>query len=348
MRRLSRAVAIACLATGCTTSVPSGTVERVTIPAGAAFGQVVDSLSAHGLVANRFWFKLLARIQGVDREVQAGVYEFRQGESAFSILNALAQGRAVAVRFTVPEGLTIAEVADLAESQLRIPSDSIVAATRDARAALVLEVLAPTIEGFLFPETYQVPVDITARALVQLMTGSFVQAWAPAWDARLDTLGLTKLQLVALASIVEGEARHDEERGTIAAVYHNRLRIGMALQADPTVQYAILLRTGKRKTRLYEKDYQIQSRYNTYLYPGLPPGPVSSPGRRSIVAALYPPDVPYLFFVAGVSGRHIFSRTYAEHLTAISRVRAEMRALRQEGKGGQGGQEQERNDRATE
>jgi UPF0755 protein len=113
----------------------------------------------------------------------------------------------------------------------------------------------------------------------------------------------------------------DEERETIAGVYRNRLRIGMALQADPTVQYAIALATGKRKPRLYEKDYQFPSPYNTYLHPGLPPGPVNSPGRRSLEASLYPAPVPYLYFVAGPDGRHLFARTYAEHLRNIAKVR---------------------------
>ena len=126
---------------------------------------------------------------------------------------------------------------------------------------------------------------------------------------------------MTFASIVEGEARADDERETIAGVYHNRLRIGMALQADPTVQYAIFLATGKRKPRLFTKDYQFRSPYNTYLNPGLPPGPVNSPSRRSIEASLYPARVPYLYFVAGPDGRHVFSRTYDEHLRAIAKVR---------------------------
>ena len=153
------------------------------------------------------------------------------------------------------------------------------------------------------------------------MAEGFKAAWEPAWDARLDSLEMSRLQLVTLASIVEGEARADDERETIAGVYRNRLRIGMALQADPTVQYAIALTTGLAQTRLYEKDYQFHSPYNTYLNPGLPPGPVNSPSRRSIEASLYPAKVPYLYFVAGPDGRHIFSRTYSEHLRNVAEVR---------------------------
>jgi UPF0755 protein len=154
------------------------------------------------------------------------------------------------------------------------------------------------------------------------MARGFLAAWKPEWDARLASLGWSRAQAVTFASIVEGEARADDERETIAGVYHNRLRIGMALQADPTVQYAIFLATGKRKPRLFTRDYQFRSPYNTYLHPGLPPGPVNSPGLRSLEASLYPAKVPYLYFVAGPDGRHVFSRTYSEHLRAIARVRS--------------------------
>lgn len=298
-----------------------GSIERVTVPPGASFAQVTDSLVGRRVIGNRLWFKLLARIKGVDREVRAGVYEFTRGQTAGSVLDVLAKGRAAAERFTVPEGLTIPEVAALAAARLGISADSVVAAASDSAEAAALGISGNSLEGFLRPETYTVPIDITARELVRAMARGFQSDWQPEWTTRLDTLGLTRLQLVTLASIVEGEARVDGEREVIAGVYLNRLRRGMALQADPTVQYAIYLKTGKRKSRLYEKDYLIQSPYNTYLNPGLPPGPVSSPGRRSLVASLHPADVPYLFFVAGANGRHHFSRTYAEHLRAIRTVR---------------------------
>ncbi|HEU5041805.1 MAG TPA: endolytic transglycosylase MltG [Gemmatimonadales bacterium] len=296
--------------------------ERVTLPPGTSFAALTDSLTAHRVIGSRRWFKLLARIRGVDRSVQAGVYEFGPGMSAGDVLDVLARGRAAAQRFTVPEGLTIDDVAALAEERLGIPADSVLVAARDS--ALARETLGfpvRSFEGFLRPETYTLPLIMDARALVRVMAEGFRREWKPEWTARLDTLRMTQLQLVTFASIVEGEARVDEERETIAGVYHNRLRIGMALQADPTVQYAIALKTGKRKPRLYEKDYQFPSPYNTYLNPGLPPGPVNSPSLRSIEASLYPAKVPYLYFVAGTEGRHVFSRTYGEHLRAIAKVR---------------------------
>jgi UPF0755 protein len=319
LRRRGAAAALLLLAacTG-TNSAP----ERVTLPPGTSFPALTDSLRAHGIIGSPRWFRLLARIRGVDRSVQAGVYEFGPRLSAGEVLEILSTGRAASQRFTVPEGLTIEDVAALAQEKLGLPADSVVAAARDSAAArAVLGFPVRSFEGFLRPETYTLPMVLDARTLVRVMAESFLREWKPAWTARLDTLELTQLQLVTFASIVEGEARVDDERETIAGVYHNRLRIGMALQADPTVQYAIALKTGKRKPRLFEKDYQFPSPYNTYLNPGLPPGPVNSPSRRSIEASLYPATVPYLYFVAGSEGRHVFTRTYSEHLRAIAKVR---------------------------
>jgi UPF0755 protein len=303
----------------CTGSAQSA---RVILPPGTSFSAVTDSLVAHRVISNPRWFKLLARIRGVDRAVHAGVYEFPAGASEWTVLGMLAKGKKAALRFTVPEGLTIQDVAVLAAQRLGIPRDSFVTAARDGKSAsTLLGIRVSSYEGFLRPETYILPADINARELVRHMAEGFLAEWRPQWDARLDTLGMTRLELVTLASIVEGEARIDHERETIAGVYHNRLRIGMALQADPTVQYAISLLRGKRKTRLFQKDYQIKSPYNTYLNPGLPPGPVNSPGRRSLEASLYPANVRYLYFVAEKDGRHVFSRTYSEHLRAIRRIR---------------------------
>jgi UPF0755 protein len=295
---------------------------RVILPPGTSFGAVTDSLAAHRVISHRRWFKLMARIRGVDRSVHAGVYEFPAGISEWKVLGMLAHGRKASLRFTVPEGLTIQEVAGLAAERLGIPQDSFLLASRDRKAAsALLGMDVPSFEGFLRPETYILPAEVNARDIIRIMAEGFLSSWQPSWDRRLDSLKMTRLQLVTLASIVEGEARADDEREIIAGVYRNRLRIGMALQADPTVQYAISLKRGRRKSRLFEKDYQFNSPYNTYLNPGLPPGPVNSPSRRSIEASLYPANVGYLYFVAGPDGRHVFSRTYAEHLRAVRRIR---------------------------
>jgi UPF0755 protein len=317
-RRTLAVLAVAAL--GCT--APAGAPrERITVPPGLTFRAVTDTLVAHGIVAHAGWFRFLARVRGVDHRVQAGVYDVPRGQSAWTVLSALVTGRVATVKLTVPEGLNLSETADLAARTLGVPADSFLAAARDTALARALGIAAPTLEGFLLPETYQVPVGTSAREVVRQMGRQFAEAWDPAWDRIVAREGLTRRQAVTLASIVEGEARAPEERPVIAAVYLNRLRKGMLLQADPTVQYAIELKTGKRKKRLYNKDYGFRSPYNTYLHPGLPPGPISSPGVASLRAVVHPAEVPFLYFVADSTGHHVFSATYAQHLRAIRRLR---------------------------
>jgi len=303
----------------------AGPSERLTVPPQATFRTVTDTLFAHGLIRSKLVFRVVARVKGLDRAVKAGVYDLPRGAPMTDLLARLASGKTASARFTAPEGLTLPDIAAQAARQLGVPAESVLAAARDPGEIAVLELPGGSLEGFLFPETYALPLGASGRDLVRAMARSFKAAWRPGWDARLDTLGLTKLQLVALASIVEGEARVDEEREVIAGVYHNRLRIGMALQADPTVQYAIMLATGSRKPRLYTKDYRFPSPYNTYLRPGLPPGPVNSPGLRSIEASLYPTKVPYLYFVAMPDGRHRFAATYDEHRRNVAASRRAFR-----------------------
>jgi UPF0755 protein len=304
---------------GCGSSA-GAPVVRITVPAGTSFRAVTDTLAARGLLASPLWFRILARARGIDRTVKAGIYDLPSGAGAWQLLSALESGRVAMARFTAPEGLTLLDLADLVRDRLDIPADQFLAAARDSALRAEVRVDRPTLEGYLLPETYTIPLPVTADALVHAMVAEFERQWLPAWDARLDSLGMRRDQLLALAAIVEGEARHDEERPVIAGVYTNRLRRGMPLQADPTVQYAIELTTGERKKRLLFKDLEIQSPYNTYLHSGLPPGPVNSPGIRSIQAALYPDDVPWLYFVAGADGHHIFTRSLVEHNRAIDAV----------------------------
>lgn len=296
------------------------------IPSGATLTQALDSLDAHGLLRSRLWAQLVGRAGGFDRVIKPGLYEVVPGTSALQILRDLRDGRYLVVRLTIPEGQTLVDIARMAETRLGLPADSLLAAARDADLLAPHGIEAPSAEGYLAPDTYDVPAHYTGRDLATLMLEQFHRAWDPGWDTLLAASPLTRHQVVTLASIVEGEAQVDEERPIIAGVYLNRLRIGMALQADPTVQYAIQLATGERKGRLYNQDYRFPSPYNTYLHPGLPPGPVGAPGRKSIEAVLAPAVVPSLYFVATADGRHIFSRTYAEHLRAVARVRRQARA----------------------
>jgi UPF0755 protein len=295
----------------------------LTIPRGATLDEAIDSLAARGVVGSAGGFGVYARSRGLQGRLKSGVYAFPPQAGWRHLVSALASGRGAETRFVVREGLTAAEVGEVAQRQLRIPKDSFVAALGDAVARTTL---APppqdsTVEGYLFPTTYVVPVGLGARDLVRLMTREFDEQWREEWTRRLDTLGLSRHELVTLASIVEAEVRYPPDREFVAAVYHNRLRRKMPLQADPTVLYA----HGRRLPRVRERHLQIRSPYNTYIHRGLPPGPIGQPGIASLQAALYPKTVGYLYFVAQPDGKHVFSETYKQHLAAIRAIRAPQR-----------------------
>lgn len=317
--------ALLCAAAGCGShaSLPcdAATADCValTIPRGATLSAAIDSLSTHDLIARQFLFSIYARVRGLGRDLKSGTYAFHRGARWSDIIDALKVGRGALVRFTVREGLRVVEIADLASQQLGVPRDSFLAAASDSGLIRQLDLPPETesLEGYLYPTTYTVRPHPQARELVRLMTDQFTQHWSSTWAARLDTLRLSRHQLVTLASIVESEVRYAPDRDYVSAVYHNRLERGMPLQADPTVIYAM----GRRPHRVYEKNLLIQSPYNTYLHPGLPPGPISQPDSASLEAALYPAPSPYLYFVAQPDGKHIFSATYAEHLVAIRAVK---------------------------
>jgi UPF0755 protein len=311
---------------------PGAPTEEVFLPPGTSFSATIDSLVAHKIIANRRWFSLAARIGRYDRSVRAGLYEFRQGEATFTVLKILAKGSEKTIRFTVPEGFTVQDIAEAAEIKLGLSADSIEAAAQDSAVLREFGVPGESMEGFLSPETYFVSKLISARELVREMGRLFQRGWRPEWNQASVQAGLSRRDVVTLASIVEGEAKVDDDRPVIAAVYLNRLRNNMPLQADPTVQYALQLATGTRKPRLLLRDYDFPSPYNTYLHAGLPPRPVGAPSSKSIDAVLHPAPVPYLYFVAGLDGKHVFSRTYTEHLRNIATIRAaEQRTRRSNG-----------------
>ena len=313
----ARPLILAALALGCSAPAPAGDPVRITIPRGAPLSAVADTLYAHRVIDSPRWFRFYATLLRRDRDIQAGIYDFHQHRPAAEVLRALVSGRAAYQRLVLPEGLMLVEVAAEVASQLGVPAESVLAAARDS--ALVARVApgAATLEGYLYPSTYFVPIPPSARAAVAQMVREFEDRWDPAWTGRLDALGMTRHAMVTLASIIEGEVRHDRDRPYVASVYHNRLRTGWRLQADPTVIYAL----GRRR-RLYERDYLYPSPYNTYLIEGLPPGPIGQPSAASLAAALYPATTDFFFLVAQEDGHHIFSRTLREHTAAVARVRA--------------------------
>ena len=305
----------------------------VTIPAGATLDAAVDSLAAHGVIRHASLFGLYARLRGLGGSLKSGDYLLRPDAAWGDVVAALGRGHGIEVRWTVPEGLMLGEVATLAAEALGVPRDSFLAAARDPalRSELGLPPEARSVEGYLYPTTYTLPLHVGARELIRVMIRDFREQWQPEWEARLDSLHMTRYQIVTLASIIEAEVRYDPDRPFVAAVYHNRLRRRMRLEADPTVIYAY----GRRLKRVWEKNLAIASPYNTYLHAGLPPGPIGEPGRASLLAALYPAPLPFLFFVAQPDGKHIFSVTLAQHEAAIrtvKRMRSEARGRRPPGR----------------
>jgi UPF0755 protein len=308
--RFARGVALSALLCGAAScSGAGGAPARVTIPSGAGLRAISDSLARAGVIRSARLFRVYASVKGGDREIKAGTYMLHHGEGWNTVLDALRAGKGIVHVVTIPEGFSLLQIAPLIASKLSVPADSVDAAVRDTSVLHRLDVPTPTLEGYLYPDTYIFPDGATARAAVDAMVKRFEQVWKPEWTARLDTLHMSRNDVMALASIVEKEARLAQERPVIAAVYANRLQHGILLQADPTVQYAL----GKHVARVYYKDLEVESPYNTYKHKGLPPGPIASPGKPSIEAALYPANVPYEFFVAFPDGHHEFRRDLAGH-----------------------------------
>jgi UPF0755 protein len=290
----------------------TGASVRVNVPAGATMRIASDSLAKAGVIRFPKLFRVYASIRRSDRGIKSGTYALHKDAGWGFVLDALRGGKGIVHVVTIPEGFSLGQIASAVSSKLHVPADSVLAAASDTALLHRLDIPTPTLEGYLFPDTYTFQDGTTARAAVDVMVRRFEQIWKPEWTARLDTLHLTRNDVMALASIVEKEAKVPEERPVIAAVYLNRLRDGMLLQADPTVQYAL----GKHVARVYYKDLEVESAYNTYKHKGLPPGPIASPGRPSIEAALYPASVPYEYFVAFPDGHHEFRADLQGHEVA--------------------------------
>jgi UPF0755 protein len=317
-RGLTVAVAAALVgSTGC--GSPNGGTVRVTIPTGSSFTTAVDSLSRAGVISSPRLFRLYASARKRDRALKAGTYAFERGTSWNTVLDAVTRGKGLVHTVTIPEGFALSSIAPVLGRALSVPPESVMVAATDSSLREQLDVPTPTLEGYLFPDTYTFAEGTSPDEAVHVLVARFEKVWKPEWTARVQQLAMSRHDVITLASIIEKEARLAQERPVISAVYHNRLKRGMLLQADPTVQYAL----GRHVDRVLYRDLEVDSRYNTYKHPGLPPGPIASPGAASIEAALYPANVPYLYFVAHPDGHHEFRETYAEHTEARAQIRRE-------------------------
>jgi UPF0755 protein len=291
---------------------------RITVPMGASMRIAADSLEAVGVIRSARAFRFYAKLTGRDRRIKAGTYLIDRGASWNEIIKALVEGRGIVLTVTIPEGWDLKTIIPVVADTMKVSAASLDSAARDTALIRRLGIPIPTLEGYLFPETYLIPEGSDALPIVRRLVAEFERRWKPEWNDQLEKLGMTRHQVITLASIIEKEARVDTERPTISAVYHNRLKRGMLLQADPTVQYAL----GRHTARVLYRDLEVNSPYNTYKNVGLPPGPIASPGSASIEAALFPANVPYLYFVAHPDGHHEFRTTFREHNEAVRRMRA--------------------------
>ena len=289
-----------------------GTEQFVDIPSGAGSIAIGDRLIEAGVIRDRTTFRTAVWMSGKGRQLKAGEYRFDRAMTPFEVIDKVARGDVFVVHVTFREGLTMTEMAKVFESEGLGTAVAFMQAAKDPAPIRELDPAAKDLEGYLFPETYALPRRADATKLVRQMVAAFQRAFPPSLIEAAASDNLTPRQIVTLASIVEKETAKAEERRIVAGVYRNRLRIGMPLQCDPTVIYA-LERAGKFTGNLRRDDLMFDSPYNTYRYPGLPPGPIASPGKAALEAAAKPAAVDYVYFVSRNDGSHEFARTLEEH-----------------------------------
>jgi UPF0755 protein len=290
----------------------SGVEQFVEIPPGAGPASIGRRLAQTGVIRDQLSFRIALARSGQARRLQAGEYRFDRPMTTREVIDKIARGDVFLRPVTFREGLTVRQMAEIYERDGGGSKAEFLRAAENASLIHDIDPAAPDLEGYLFPDTYTLPRRTTADQLVQRMVTAFRDVMTPDLVQRAAARGMSVRELMTLASLVEKETGKPGERPIVAAVYTNRLKIGMGMQCDPTVIYA-LERAGKYDGNLTRENLQFDSPYNTYRYAGLPPGPIAAPGRASIEAAASPADVPYLYFVSRNDGSHVFSATLDEH-----------------------------------
>jgi UPF0755 protein len=302
-------------------AVPLPDRERpveVKIEKGASFKEAVRSLAEQGLVRDTKVFIALGRLTGLDKRLTPGFYYFFGSLSPWDVFDALLDGRVISSEITVVEGDTLDDIKGKLVEKGIATEEEFDALAEDSGFLDSMDIHAPSLEGYLFPDTYRIPKGMKLGDVLSMMVNRLRQVYTDRMLARAEEIGFSENDMLTLASIIEKEAVFDRERSLISAVYHNRLDRGMLLQADPTAVYGVKpMRFG-----ITGRDVRRKTQYNTYFIKGLPPGPIASPGLKSIKAALFPADAPYLYFVSKNDGTHAFSVTLEEHLRAVETYRS--------------------------
>ena len=299
---------------------------KVTIPKGASLKEVSTTLQDYNIIRNERSFLLAVKTLGYEKDMPAGRFKLVKASTNFDIIDQLVNGIQVNKRVTILEGWTIDVIAEELHDKIGIDQDEFKSACTNELLLWKWGISEKTVEGYLFPNTYLFSEEEDVQDIIGRMINEYKQRITLEFRDRMQELGMDEKEIITLASIIEGEAIYDKERAVISGVYHNRLNIGMRLQADPTIQYII----NDSPRRLLNKDLKIKSPYNTYLNKGLPPGPINNPGIESIKAALYPAETDYIYFVARGDGYHTFSRTKEEHNIAKRKFQKIRRQLKKQ------------------
>jgi len=292
----------------------------INVQRGATLTQIIDSLYDKGVIQSKSPLKIAAFISGAEKKIKTGRYQFPNGLNYFDIVDLLMEGVAEEQTLvTIPEGIWQHDLAKLLEDDLGISAKEFMDLSKNKTFLMNLGISCGNLEGYLLPETYYFYKSTTTKEVIVKLKSEMDALFDSAATAQMAKLKMDKHDILTIASIIDGESNVIQEFKRISGVYHNRLKKGMLLQADPTIQY--LIRERKRHNKVYFKDLEIKSPYNTYMYAGLPPGPINNPGKDAVEAALYPEEHDYYFFVASGKGDHVFAKTNAQHNLNVEKYR---------------------------
>lgn len=290
---------------------------EVYIPKGSSFSSIASIFKEKGIIGNELIFKIAGRALGIEKRARAGYYLITPNMNLLELLEKLLEGKVLDYSFTVVEGDSLFEIAERLNKINPDYGQKLLQLSKDKNFIKSQNIDAPSLEGYLFPATYSIPKGMDIEEILSMMIKKFWSVYDENLKNKTKEIGWTVNEVVTLASIIEKEAKIEEEKPIISAVYHNRLKIGMPLQADPTAIYGIK----RYREGVTKRDLLNRTPYNTYIIKGLPPGPIASPSLSSILAALNPSKVPYLYFVAKGDGSHEFSVDYNRHLSVINEIR---------------------------
>jgi len=293
---------------------------RIDINRGETLNELIDSLYNKKIIPSKSNMKIISHLFNYDRKIRAGRYFIPNGLSYIKLLNIFtgSNSRYTQILITLPEGISQSYLASIIQKNINVDSAKIMELSADASFINTLGLEVKNLEGYLLPETYYIYQDNNAEEILRRLKLQMDKIFTPEIEIRMKLLKMTRNEILTLASIINGESTYIPEFKTISGVYYNRLKKGMLLQADPTIEYLIRNRESNKITL---KDLQINSKFNTYKYEGLPPSPINNPGKDAILAALFPEKHKYLYFVADGKGEHIFSATYEQHQINVTKYR---------------------------